>query len=548
MESQDNDQDAIKYIENKPDAARLASGMRDTGYNFNTAATDIIDNSIAAGAGKINVSIDLVQIDGEWEQFIFFGDDGTGMDRDGIFDGMRYGAPKRINSKSLGKFGLGLKTASTSVCRRLAVISKDKPDAPLNKFIWDLDHIDKCGEWEMIEGGIEQYEIEKYDELCGKTGTLVVWSMCDRILKNSQYEPGSTEERAALKRLSNNLRTHVEMIYHKFLDTSNADFKNITLNIDGEEAKPWNPFFPEDSEQVLSPKKQILRVAVDSAGGTHDATIKAWILPHRKDLEAAKGSDYMKSAKINNPNQGFYVYREGRMIHNGDWLGIWKARDPHYSLIRVELDFDNELDEAFETDVRKTKIIFDENVAAYLKALLENPREEANKRYRRTQKKVTTSGINHATSNKRIKNSGNKEQPTVTNVNPTANTVTLTGAMGTHTIQLPIFSQVSPNEVHVTPTGEINNGDFWEVSLNSESDADYQVAARINKHHEFYTKVYSKSGGDVVDGIDFLIWSLASAEASHTTKEMKAFWDDVRAVVSRNLRTLLQDYDIPTNI
>ena len=94
---------------NNPDAARLIFGLRDTGYNVRTAAADIIDNAIAAKADHINVEI-ILQQDGR--KIVYFGDNGEGMDAAGVHRAMRYGAPERENPESLGKFGLGLKTAS----------------------------------------------------------------------------------------------------------------------------------------------------------------------------------------------------------------------------------------------------------------------------------------------------------------------------------------------------------------------------------------------------------------------------------------------------
>ena len=112
-------------LKNEPDATRLIYGLRDTGYNFNTAAADIIDNSIAANATEVNVIIELME---DGRKFVCFGDNGDGMNANTLFDAMRYGAPTRANKASLGKFGLGLNTASTSVCLRLTVISRPSPN------------------------------------------------------------------------------------------------------------------------------------------------------------------------------------------------------------------------------------------------------------------------------------------------------------------------------------------------------------------------------------------------------------------------------------
>ncbi len=117
-------------LRNLPDPSRLIYGLRDTGYDFNTAAADIIDNAIAANATEVNVRVELQQ---DGRKFVYFGDNGDGMDAGGLFSAMRYGAPKRASAKSLGKFGLGLKTASSSICLRYGLISRTSGDVPLEK-------------------------------------------------------------------------------------------------------------------------------------------------------------------------------------------------------------------------------------------------------------------------------------------------------------------------------------------------------------------------------------------------------------------------------
>jgi len=174
-----NSNSAITNLINQPDALRLIYGLRDTGYNFNTAAADIIDNSIAANASEVNVQIQLME---DGRKFVAFGDDGDGMDERALFDAMRYGAPMRANLASLGKFGLGLKTASSSVCLKFTVISRVSPDAALAKLAWDLEHVEERNAWEMIKEDVTSDEWDWFEELCGEKGTLVIWSKCDRLL------------------------------------------------------------------------------------------------------------------------------------------------------------------------------------------------------------------------------------------------------------------------------------------------------------------------------------------------------------------------------
>ena len=155
-------------LTNLPDPSRLIYGLRDTGYDFYTAAADIIDNSIAAGATEINIQVDLEQ---DGRKFVYFGDNGCGLDAEGIFEAMRYGAPKRQNLKSLGKFGLGLKTASSSICLHFAVISRKEPSARLSKLAWDLEHVEAENRWEMLQNPVTPVEEHYFRELCGETGT-----------------------------------------------------------------------------------------------------------------------------------------------------------------------------------------------------------------------------------------------------------------------------------------------------------------------------------------------------------------------------------------
>ena len=125
-----------------PDPERIVNGLRDTGYNFNTAVADIVDNSIAANATKINID---VMMDPNMTIKVYFTDNGCGMDLDGLKNAMKYGSKERAEKNSLGKFGLGLKTASTAFCKQFSLISRNAADAPLQKVQWDLDYIAENG-------------------------------------------------------------------------------------------------------------------------------------------------------------------------------------------------------------------------------------------------------------------------------------------------------------------------------------------------------------------------------------------------------------------
>ena len=168
----------VERIKNIPHPIGTIEGMRDTGYDFDTALCDIVDNSIDAGATEIDININMDD-DGV---LITVADNGCGMDRDTLIKGMQYGGGDKDDPKRLGKFGLGLKTASTAFCRKLSVITRNKSDSKLLKATWDLDHVESAGEWELLLGGASKTDQDTLEETAsGSSGTIVVWEKIDRV-------------------------------------------------------------------------------------------------------------------------------------------------------------------------------------------------------------------------------------------------------------------------------------------------------------------------------------------------------------------------------
>ena len=536
-----NKAEDIGDLINLPHPARLITGLRDTGYDFLTAAADIVDNSIAASATNVNIDVVLHE-DGRKQ--VFFGDNGCGMLPGQLKDAMRYGAPKRSSAKSLGKFGLGLKTASSAICRKFTIISRVKETDTLGKLSWDIDHVAKVNKWEMVQEPVTSEEHDKYDEHCGKSGTLVIWSNCDKLLGKEFNPPGGSIELKAINNKKKELCQHLGMVFHKFLDSANDQFPTINITVGGVHIAPWNPFFPERSEQMLCQSETVLEIeCLDNT--ISKAELKAWILPHSNNLTP----DEKDKARISSRNQGFYIYREGRMIHNGGWLGIFRSDDPHWSLFRAEFCFNHELDQAFQVDVKKSRINFDPAIQDELKKRLYGPYREAERRYRRIQKEsVLCTDITHKSSNIGIdKVKGRTKKPTIADANASTNEATLQNANGIVKIKTPVQNEVSLDTLYVEAVTDITSGHLWEPALRSASKSNYSTGVRLNKHHDFYSKVYVKAAanGYTVEGIDYLLWALSTAEFNHNSEELRAMFEDLREEISSNLKKLLADVPMP---
>lgn len=522
---------------NDPNASRLIYGLRDTGYDVKTAAADIIDNSIAAGANTVKIQIDLMH---DGRKLVYFGDDGCGMDQEEVHKAMRYGADRRPDAKSLGKFGLGLKTASSSVCKRYSVISRKLPDQALAKLTWDLEHVETQNIWEMLADPVTDDQHALFEELCGETGTLVIWENCDRLL-SKDYTPG-TKEQAAIKRLTEALTKHVSLVFHRFLDAEDDRERDVAIIINETYVEPWNPFYPQRSEQVLAPKKQLVEIELPD-GSVELAYMKAWLLPHSNDMTKEENA---KFARVSARAQGFYVYREGRLIQDGGWLDVFKTYDHHTSLLRIEFDFGFECDEFLRIDVKKSRILFHPDLEEGLYRILQPIFREANARYRRVNRDQTSKSkvVDHGSSNKNIAGTANTAKPQVATADAATQTAEINNNRGQRIkIKAPVQNNVSPETIHVEAVTTITNGNLWEPAYRSPGTEDFVPSVLLNKHHDFYQKIYQRAAanGFAVEGMDLLLYAFAMAEQNNTDPELEPVFEDIREEISSNLRKLLRN-------
>lgn len=523
-----------------PDADRVAFGLRDTGYDFNTAIADIVDNSITAKATKVDISLNVSP---RGEISVFITDNGYGMDMHGLRNAMKYGSKEHDNKKSLSKFGLGLKTASTAFCRCLSLVSRGS-DNTVRKIQWDLDYIAKVNRWKPKTMEPSKSELKILDSIAGGgTGTVVIWEKVDRLLaKGLDDYSGKSAIAAAVKNKKQKLRYHLGVTFQRFIDKSYTECPDIDIMIDMVPVEPIDPFCKGEKETLAYPLKKPLMIRVDD-NEKYPVKLCAYVLPRQTDFSTPEARD---DAKISVNTEGFYVYRENRLIHYGDWLGMF-SNEPHYSLLRVEFSFGAELDSAFNVDIKKSRILPAEEIIDWIKtSFIAAPRREANDRYRvGTTKKVEKKSEEfdaHASSNRNIENTAPKAEES--KMTPTGkDTAKLTNENGTFNHKIEIVSGAKPGEMRVIPVDNLEYGNLWQPCLTAEG----KHAVKINRHHPFYQKVYYPILGQsvMVSGIDALLWALSEAENSTVNESTEEYYEDMRTSVSRQLKKLLQDLPEP---
>lgn len=322
-----------------PSAASLTASLRDIGYSLETAIADLIDNSISADATDIQVLCDLSRSN----PVLVIADNGFGMTEAEVIAAMRHGATdprKQRGPKDLGRFGLGLKTASFSQCRRLTVVSS-KGGIRVGAE-WDLAQIEEHDDW--LIAVIEPHEIDEqpFIEVLEATGTLIIWRDLDRLFED---EVGLKREEIVNEKLAI-VERHLSLVFHRFLAGEVKGRKRLTIRINGHPITAFDPFCRKNAATQMLPEETVWINGIA-------VSMQPFILPHHSRLSATEYDHYQDRSDFIS-NQGAYVYRNGRLMAWGDWFRL-VPKGEATKLARVQIDFQNCLDEAWTIDIKKSR-------------------------------------------------------------------------------------------------------------------------------------------------------------------------------------------------
>ena len=331
-----------------PPASSTIEALRGIGYDVSTAIADILDNSISAGARNI-------RLDFRWngaDSTISIFDDGHGMTADELSKAMVLGSrsPLEVREETdLGRFGLGLKTASFSQARRLIVGSKAKGQGIACRQ-WNLDYVIRTDEWRVLKTPTHESadDLSRLDSM--ESGTVVRWERMDVLV---DHAVGSSEDaRDRFWKLVEGVRSHLGMVFHRYLMES----PRIRITINGQdrqhEVEPWDPFCR--GERFLDPLPEEPLLMADFG-----MKVAGFILPHRDNFSSQEAFERAAGPGGWNHHQGFFVYRNRRLLSAGGWLGLGRprpwTREEQYKLGRILLDIPNSLDAEWRIDVRKAQ-------------------------------------------------------------------------------------------------------------------------------------------------------------------------------------------------
>jgi hypothetical protein len=322
-----------------PSAACLSASLRDLGYSLETAIADLIDNSISADATDIQIFCDITRN----PPVLVIADNGRGMNEPEVIAAMRHGStdPKKKRApKDLGRFGLGLKTASFSQCRRLTVASAQ--NGALAGAEWNLAQVEDEDDWFMSI--LDQHEIAAlpFFETMGSTGTIVVWRDLDRLFED---ETGHKRDEIVNEKIAV-VERHLSLVFHRFLSGDVKGRRKISIRINGHPVAAFDPFCRKNEATQMLPAETVW---IDDEA----VQMQPYILPHHSRLSAPEYDFYQDRSDFIS-NQGAYIYRNGRLMAWGDWFRL-VPKGEATKLARVQIDFPNSLDEDWTIDIKKSR-------------------------------------------------------------------------------------------------------------------------------------------------------------------------------------------------
>lgn len=356
-----------------PHAPILVESTRSLGHSFESALADIIDNCISWGAE--NVHINFRSKDNPYVAII---DDASGMNEDELVAALRYGSKSSLDSRpktDLGRFGLGLKVASLSQCRRLTVVTKK--DNIIRAVRWDLDYVIKRKNWALIR--LEENEINNLQHIDilmnQKSGTIVIWENFDRLFKESANPQKLFDEKIEIA------RSHVALVYHRYL----SEIKPLKIFFNGLRVEAMDPFLEDNPATQPLPEQELV---IDQC----KIRVKPYVLPYVSKLSQSDRK-LMVDSNLKH-SQGFYVYRNKRLIIWGTWFRLINQFELN-KLARVRVDIPNTLDSIWEIDVKKSTASLPDIVKHSLISIVKNTVGVSERVYRYRGRNVKTDDLIH---------------------------------------------------------------------------------------------------------------------------------------------------------
>jgi hypothetical protein len=364
------------YEDVTPSPADLIRSIAEQGYTLQASLADLIDNSISANATAIDILVCA-----EREPFqVFIADNGNGMSEEELSVAMRLPSQSPLNQRSthdLGRFGLGMKTASFAQTRKFTVLSRKAGEQKYSGRTWDLSILEQ-GEWKIVVNSRDQitklvlnYKEEsrsRDNELEGfEPNTIVFW---DGLHKFEEFISEKNRESTLNKEIKEVTAEYLSIVFHRFIERSR---NRVRLRLNNVVLPPFNPFPVEEKDlREIEPRRR--------SYNNDTITVTGYVLPSRAISESRGTSKWTTKHLSLIDMEGMYIYRSDRLISFGGWSGLAKKTARH-NLARLRVDIGNNSDLHLHLNVAKSQFKIPDDLRPGIESYIAELKEEAFKEY-----------------------------------------------------------------------------------------------------------------------------------------------------------------------
>lgn len=535
-----------KKVVRIPKAARTLETLRSLGYNFNASVSDLVDNSIAANAA--NIDIYLLRYDGKFQLNVV--DDGAGMSAEQLDNAITFGSEGDYGEHDLGKFGMGLKTASLAHCDLLTIISRpDGKGKHIGRGI-DTPTIEKEDEWISLDYDESESKniLAQHPKYFSKMNTIVEWNNMEII--DQEYNSRSDTRHAENyhNTLVRKLKIHIGIIFHRFIEPSEySDISHPTkIRINGDAVEAIDPFCTNEhfTYPVDIPSNERTYFPFESKIKDKAIVINAFILPNKDEFSRDEVWNKARGNQSWNDSQGYYIYRNHRLIRFGGWQGTI-VRDEHYKYARVCLNIPTTYDKLFKIVVHKAQMTFPESLKFHLKKRI-NPRVIKLAKQRYSKKKIikiknkirTKENELDKFTKDEIKKAGIKITYTDP-VNPTQGVITVRNKGGSFVLKShsDLIKHHIKQKMNIT-IGIIESDDLWKIIPDPKKQK-YIIV--INQNHPFCEFVYNSNNKVLTSVVDALFYTMGFSELYAKTDANEDLFNTIKQQMSKTLTKLTKE-------
>lgn len=366
----------VQYEDVTPNPEYLIKAIAEQGYSLESALADLIDNSISANATQVEV---LIKTDKE-PFILYLTDNGDGMDEQTLKDSMHFPSTSPDSSRNpldLGRFGLGMKTASFSQTRKFTVLARKNGSHQYQARTWDLNVL-KDNEWHLIvntqleiEEILHGYKVQSSDNLNQfenyQPNIIVVWQ---GLYKYEEYLEEENRKKALKREVTEVVTDHLSLVFHRFMERSES---SLQIRVNNIQLKSFNPF-PEKNLRSVEFKQKVF--------GSDSIKLEGFILPSNSMEETQNSINTIWTTKYRSllDMEGIYIYRADRIILFGGWNGLIK-KVPRLQLARLRVDIGNSVDHLLHLNVAKSQVIIPHELKDAFGSYINELKEEAKKEF-----------------------------------------------------------------------------------------------------------------------------------------------------------------------